>query len=143
MKQLLAFLSKYYHKYREIFWYLVVGGLTTLVDFAVYYLLSVVTDLHYLVIYAIAWLAAVIFAFFPNRNLVFQDKGSKSLLCQFLEFTASRVATFLIGEAMMYFFVSICEFPDAIMKPITAVLTVVLNYVFSKMLVFKNKNVLK
>jgi len=137
MKHVIAFIRDGYRKYRELFWYLVIGGLTTVVDFVVYYLLSVITDWHYMIIYAIAWFAAVLFAFFPNRNLVFRDKGQKGVLRQFSEFTASRIATFVIGEAMMYFFVSICSFSDAIMKPITAVLTVILNYLFSKMLVFK------
>lgn len=129
-----------YRKYREQFWYLVVGGLTTAVDFAVYYLLSAVTPWHYLVIYWIAWAAAVLFAFFPNRDLVFRSKGQGGILRQFGEFVSSRVATLLIGEGLLFLLVDICCLPDGWMKPVVSVLTVILNYVFSKLFVFRKRS---
>ena len=135
----LSLLKTLYDKYREQFWYLVVGGLTTLVDFAVYYLLSAVTPLHYLVIYWIAWAAAVLFAFFPNRSLVFRSQGKDGILRQFGEFVSSRIATFLIGEGLMFLLVDICHLSDKWMKLAVSVLIVVLNYIFSKLFVFRKK----
>ncbi len=139
VNDMIALIKRLYIRYREQFWYLVVGGMTTVVDFVVYYLLSAVTPLHYLVIYWIAWAAAVLFAFFPNRNLVFGQTGREGILRQFGEFVSSRVATLLIGEGLLFFLVSICHLPDGWMKPIVAVLVVVLNYVFSKLFVFRKK----
>ena len=135
----MSLLKTLYEKYREQFWYLVVGGMTTVVDFVVYYLLSALTPLHYLVIYWIAWAAAVLFAFFPNRNLVFRDTGNKGLLRQIGEFVSSRIATFLIGEGLMFLFVDICRLSDRWMKLAVTVLIVVLNYIFSKLFVFRKK----
>lgn len=132
-----AWFLRLYRKYREQFWYLVVGGLTTVVDFAVYYLLSAVTPWHYLVIYWIAWAAAVLFAFFPNRNLVFRSGGRGGILKQFREFVSTRVATLLIGEGLLYLLVDIVGLPDGWMKPVVQVLIVILNYVFSKLFVFR------
>lgn len=129
-------LKNLYVRYREQFWYLVVGGLTTVVDFAVYYLLSAATSLHYLVIYWIAWAAAVLFAFFPNRNLVFRQTGHAGIGRQFVEFVSSRVATLIIGEALFWLLVDLCRLPDGWMKPVVQVLIVILNYVFSKLFVF-------
>ena len=129
--------KKLYLRYREQFWYLIVGGLTTVVDFVVYYLLSAVTPLHYLVIYWIAWAAAVLFAFFPNRSLVFCSTEKTGILRQFGEFAASRIATLIIGEGLLFFIVDICHLPDGWMKPVVQVLIVILNYVFSKLFVFK------
>ncbi len=126
-----------YRKYKEPFWYLIVGGLTTVIDLAVYYVLDVLTPLHYSVRYFIAWAAAVVFAFFPNRILVFGQKDGGNIPKQFAEFVSSRVATFVIGEVLLWLLVSVCSFPDPIMKPIVQVLIVVLNYVFSKLFVFK------
>ena len=133
-----AFMRDMYIRFREQFWYLVVGGLTTVVDFAVYYLLSAVTPLHYLVIYWISWAAAVLFAFFPNRSLVFRRSGREGILRQFGEFVSSRIATLIIGEALLFFLVSICHLPDAWMKPVVQVLIVILNYILSKLFVFKD-----
>lgn len=137
MKQGIAIIRQLYDRYREQFWYLVVGGLTTVVDFVVYYFLSAVTPLHYLVIYWIAWAASVLFAFFPNRNLVFRNTGNEGLLWQFAEFVSSRIATLLIGEGLLFLLVGICHLPDGWMKPVVQVLIVILNYLFSKLFVFR------
>ncbi len=137
MKQLFDLLWKLYGKYREQFWYLVVGGLTTVIDFVVYYALDAWTSLHYLINYWIAWAAAVLFAFFPNRNLVFRNEKKEGIWKQFVEFVSSRVATLVIGEVLLWFLVSVCQFSDVWMKPVVQVLIVILNYVFSKVFVFR------
>ena len=134
-----SFVKSMYTRFREQFWYLVVGGMTTAVDFVVYYLLSAVTALHYLVIYWIAWAVSVLFAFFPNRNLVFRNHGKTGIVRQFGEFVSSRVATLLIGEGLLFLLVGICHLPDGWMKPVVQVLIVILNYVFSKLFVFRQK----
>ena len=133
----IALVKKLYLRYREQFWYLIVGGLTTVVDFAVYYVLSAVTPLHYLVIYWIAWAAAVLFAFFPNRSLVFRSTEKSGIGRQFGEFVTSRIATLIIGEGLLFFLVDVCHLPDGWMKPVVQILIVILNYVFSKLFVFK------
>lgn len=133
----IARLLSLYQRYREPFWYLIVGGLTTVVDFAVYYLLSAVTPLHYLVIYGIAWAASVVFAFFPNRSLVFRKTEKSGMFRQFAEFVTSRIATLLIGEGLLFLLVDLCRLPDGWMKPVVQVLIVILNYVFAKLFVFR------
>ena len=139
IKSAIALAKELYLRYREQFWYLIVGGLTTVVDFAVYYVLSAVTPLHYLVIYWIAWAVAVLFAFFPNRSLVFQNTDKNGILRQFGEFVTSRIATLVIGEGLLFVLVDLCHLPDGWMKPVVQVLIVILNYVFSKLFVFKQK----
>lgn len=138
MKRLWNLFLSLYTKYREQFWYLVVGGLTTLVNFAVYYILDSVCGLHYLFINWIAWAAAVIFAFFPNRSLVFQNKEG-NILGQFISFTSSRIATFLIEEGLLWLTVDILGGSEKIMKLVVSVIVVILNYVFSKVFVFRKK----
>jgi len=132
-----SFVKSMYTRFREQFGYLVIGVLTTVVDFVVYYLLSAITPWHYLVIYWIAWAVAVLFAFFPNRSLVFRNTGKNGILRQFGEFVSSRVATLLIGEGLLFLLVGVCHLPDGWMKPVVQVLIVVLNYVFSKLFVFR------
>ncbi len=139
MKALIAFVRHIFTKYREQILYLIVGVMTTVVNFAVYYLLSKICGLHYLFINWIAWAAAVIFAFFPNRSLVFRDTRKGKGFSQFFAFVSSRVATFLIEEGLLFFSVDILHFDDGIMKPVVSVVVVVLNYVFSKLFVFRRR----
>ncbi|MCQ2433512.1 MAG: GtrA family protein [Clostridia bacterium] len=139
MKNLWNLCLTLYRKYKEQFLYLVVGGLTTLVNFAVYYILDSVCGLHYLFINWIAWAAAVLFAFFFFFSLVFEAEKKGNILTQFAGFVSSRVATLLIEEALLAFTVEILHGSEKIMKLVVAVVTVVLNYVFSKFFVFRKK----
>ena len=139
LESCISFVQSLYTRFREQFWYLVVGVLTTVVDFVVYYLLSAITPWHYLVIYWIAWAVSVLFAFFPNRSLVFRNTGNNGIWRQFGEFVSSRVATLLIGEGLLFLLVGVCHLPDGWMKPVVQVLIVILNYVFSKLFVFRQR----
>ena len=65
----------------EIFRYLIVGGLTTVVSLGVYYgcVLTVLDPKKPLQLQAaniISWIAAVTFAFFANRIFVFRSRGA-------------------------------------------------------------------
>ena len=52
----------------ELLNYVVVGGLTTLVNFVVYFFCTHI-QLHYLIANVIAWIFAVLFAYIANRNM--------------------------------------------------------------------------
>ncbi len=137
MKRIFLFFAPYYHKYREQFWYLIVGGITTVVNFSIYYLLYEICGLHYLFINWIAWAAAVVFAFFPNRILVFRSQQKLHIGRQFISFASSRLTTFLIEEGLLWLSVDILHGSKTWMKLWVSVLVVVLNYVLSKIFVFR------
>lgn len=130
-------------KYREVISYLIVGGLTTIVSLEVYYL-CVLSFLNPRVVWQlqaaniISWVAAVLFAYYANRNYVFKSK-QKTLLKEFIAFVLSRVGTLLMDMAIMFVTVSLCEMDDKIAKLIVQVVVTIGNYVFSKFLVFKKK----
>ncbi len=136
MKRGVSSVVSVYRAYREQIWYLIVGVLTTAVDFAVYYLLSYWTAMHYLLIYWIAWTAAVLFAFPLNRTVVFQNRES-GIFRLFVQFVSSRAATLLIGEGLLFLLVTVCGLSDTWMKPVVQALIVILNYVFSRLFVFR------
>ena len=102
---------------------------------------------------SLGWVAGVVFAFIPNKKWVFRNEESgKTLWAQFGKFVASRVGTYFVelGLAVLLPMLLIaCGY-----KPFTFILTVdadlfatgvsivlvtVLNYVLSKLLVFKKK----
>lgn len=136
-------IKELYYKYEEIISYLIVGGLTTIVSLATYYLL-VYTILNpkeaveLQIANIISWIASVTFAYFTNRKYVFKTKEKISIK-EGINFYLSRVSTLLLDMLMMYVFVSVLKFDDKIIKLIVQVIVIVLNYVLSKFIVFKKK----
>ena len=133
-------MKEFLQKYREIIAYLIVGVLTTLVSWIVYALLRLILDINDPLQVQIAvvarWVAGVIFAYFTNRKYVFQSKDPNMLL-EALKFTGSRVATLLSDMFIMWLMVSVLGINDWIATVTSAVIVTVLNYVFSKVLVFR------
>ena len=129
-------------KYREIIAYLIVGVLTTVVSWIVYALLRLVLDMNVPLQVQIAvfmrWFAGVLFAYFTNRKYVFQRRDPKMLL-EFLKFVGSRVTTLLADMFIMWLMVSVLGINDLIATLTSAIVVTVLNYVFSKLLVFRKK----
>lgn len=144
-------------KYKELIVYIIFGGLTTVVNLAVFTLVGMILgDDKYLVTNAIAWFAAVIFAYITNKIWVFESKSwsGKVLLKEIPSFFAARVFSFLLEEAGLFLFVDLLSFDDIsinilsfeisgefIAKIILAVVVVIVNYVLSKLVIFKKKKV--
>lgn len=142
--KLIDFVDKMYFKYKEIFWYLVFGVLTTIVNIAVYFILGFIfgnQGVLYLIWNAIAWVVAVIFAYITNKKYVFESVTSdfESIMKEITAFVGCRLFSGVLDMLFMYFTVSIMLWNDGIMKILSNFIVVVLNYVFSKLLIFKNK----
>ena len=130
-----------YHQHEEIFNYIIVGGLTTVVSLAAYYI-SVLTFLDPNVGWQLqianlfSWVCAVAFAYVTNRIFVFKSK-EKNKFKEITSFVSSRVMTLLLDMGIMGLFVTILHFNDKTMKLVVQVVVTVLNYVLSKLFVFK------
>ena len=130
-----------YNKYSEIIRYLIIGGLTTIISIAVYYVvtktfLNPQDKLELQIAEVISWIVAVTFAYFTNKIIVFKIK-EKSTFKEALSFFSSRIVTLLIEMLIMYIFVSLLGFNDKIIKIIAQFIVIILNYIFSKFIVFK------
>lgn len=129
-------------KYRELIVYVIVGGITTVVNWGASFLLDAfVLDsgkaMQNTIINVIAWLVAVIVSFPLNRKWVFQSKNP-DWIGEFFGFTASRLTTLVIEELVMLLCVNVFGISFRISKVfIASVLVIILNYVFSKLLVFR------
>lgn len=126
-------------RYQELISYLVVGGLTTLVNFVIYFPLSRL--IHYLIATTVAWVGAVVFAFFANKVFVFEDErwDRGYLLRQAASFTAMRVLSWGLEVLIMWVFVERLGLNSDVTKIAAQVLVVVLNYIFSKLWIFRKK----
>lgn len=124
-------------KYKQPLLYIVFGIATTLVNFIAYFSLSKLS-FSTATATSLAWLLSVLFAFFTNRKYVF--KVSKDgLFKQLLSFFSMRVATGVLDVFIMILFVDILEFNDLLIKLLSNILVIILNYIFSKFLVFRKQ----
>ncbi len=130
-----------YHKNEELWNYLIVGFLTTLVSLGTYFICTVsflnpndVVELQ--VANVIAWLVAVGFAYITNRLFVFKSKN-KEVFREMCSFVGSRLLSLLMDMGAMFIMVSVLSWNDKIGKIITQVIVTVANYIFSKLFVFK------
>ena len=128
-----------YKKYEEIINYLIVGGMTTLVSICVYALCTKCFNINYMIANVISWIISVLFAYITNRIFVFKSK-SNDIFIEIYQFFKYRVFSFLIEIFLMYVFVELISIDDMISKVIVQVIVIVLNYVFSKLFVFKKES---
>lgn len=119
--------------------YLVFGVLTTVVNYLVY--LPCYNWLHYsaAVSNAIAWVASVAFAYLTNKPFVFKshDWSAKVVLPELAKFVVCRVGSGAMETVILLVTVDVLGWSGNVMKLVTSVLVVILNYVGSKLLVFK------
>ena len=126
-------------KYWDILPYLVFGVLTTVVNYAVYLPIYNLLGLSAAVSNVIAWVAAVAFAFLTNKPFVFKshDWSAKTVIPELTKFVSCRVASGAMETLILLLTVDILGWNGNIWKLITQVLVVVLNYITSKLVVFK------
>lgn len=89
-----------------------------------------------------SWLVAVIFAYVVNKIFVFESKtnSKKELVKEFISFIACRVVSGITCDVGTFaLMVKVLHINDIISKVVTQVMVVVLNYVFSKLIIFKKK----
>ena len=130
----------FYVKYKEPLLYLFFGGLTTLISIFVFWLFNSPLGLNELVANLISWLLAVLFAFLTNKTWVFQSGGQeKGFLSLMLSFYAGRLVTLGVEELLLLVFITWLGFNSMAVKIVAQIVVIILNYVISKLLVFRNK----
>ena len=136
-------IKEMYLKYKEIISYLIFGVLTTVVSLGVYYIcvytfLNPENVVQLQIANIISWVAGVAFAYVTNRKFVFESKEENKLK-EAGKFVTSRITTLLMDRAIMFIGVTLCKFNDKIIKLISQVVVIVMNYLLSKIIVFKKK----
>ena len=136
-----------YYKNPEIWNYLIVGVLTTVVSLAIkwgllFTILDVKNGFQVQVAVITSWIGAVIFAYITNRIFVFKSK-SKNYLKEISSFVLGRVATLLMEMFIMWFFVTLLKLNSdtwvLIFTLVFQVLVTLFNYILLKLFVFKKE----
>ena len=128
-------------QYWEVLSYLIFGVLTTVVNYLVYLPVYNLLGLSAALSNAIAWVVAVAFAFVTNKPFVFKshDWSVKTVIPELTRFVGSRIASGGLETVIIFLTVDCLNWNGNIIKLLTSVLVVILNYVASKLLVFRNK----
>ena len=126
-------------KYWDVLSYLFFGGLTTVVNYAVYLPCFNLLGMSAAVSNVIAWAVAVLFAFLTNKPFVFKshDWSAKTVWPEFIKFVGCRIGSGVLETAIIFVTVDLLYWNGNWMKLTTSVLVVILNYFASKLLVFK------
>ena len=128
-------------KHRELVSYVFWGVMTTIVNYVVYFLLTEGLQVYYLTGNVIAWAISVLFAYFVNKLYVFQsrDWAWRVALRELWQMVASRLFSLGLEMAIMWFFVDTLHCNHLIVKLAANVVVVIVNYVLSKFIIFKQK----
>ena len=128
-------------KYKQTILYLIFGVLTTIVNILTYAFCTRNLNIEFLISNWIAWIVAVLFAYITNKFFVFESKkiNIKFLIKELSSFVSCRLLSGIIEMILMYTMISLMSLNDFIVKIITNVVVVILNFIFSKLIIFKNK----
>lgn len=142
-------------KYKELITYGLFGVATTVVNFTTFKLADMVLGKElYLLSNVIAWVVCVIFAYITNKLWVFESKdmNPRVVFKELVSFFAARGFSFIIEEGGLFLLVDVVGFSDytitvfdfsisgtMIAKAIVGVVVVIINYFFSKLIIFRKK----
>ena len=149
-------MKRLFIKYKELITYVIFGVLTTAVNFVTFWLMNLVLgEKLYLLNNVIAWIVSVAFAYITNKLWVFESKSWKLKVIgkEIPEFVGARLFSLAVEEGGLLLFMNVMHFDrfaftllgfnvtgTLIAKVILAVIVVILNYIFSKLIIFKKKS---
>lgn len=119
--------------------YGIFGALTTILAWFIYWAATRMLAMRPMTASVLAWFLAVLFSYATNRKYVFHSKVSTfaGIIKECLSFMASRLGTGIFDLVVTFIFIEWLNFYDMPVKIISNIIVVILNYVFSKLLVFK------
>ena len=138
--------------FRELFVYGIVGVLTTVVNYVVYFAVTRLAALitgaapeHAALIAVgnvLSWIASVAFAFWANKKYVFRsaDWGKAALKKEIPGFVAARVFSLVLDIAAMELMVHALGMGDLVSKLVSNIMVIIVNYFLSKFWIFRKKD---
>lgn len=132
--------TSWFNKCFEGISYLFFGFCTTLLNFLVFYLLRLV-GCSIFISNTIAWILSVLFAFFTNKFFVFRsiNKSKKDTFLEGSLFFICRIISYFFDIGFLYLFVYYFHISDLISKIISNIIVIIVNYLFSKIFIFKGE----
>ena len=128
-------------KYKEPILYVFFGGLTTLLNMTVYFVCTKALKMGLEISDILAWIAGVLFAYVTNKLFVFESRNrrGRQLWLEFGEFVGARVLSLVVDVLFLEITVKGLGWWDVPMKILANIIVIIMNYVFSKLFIFKKK----
>lgn len=125
----------------DVLRYIFIGGCTTLVNLVSYYLLRMFTALNLNVANTISIILAILFAYVTNSTIVFRSKVNsvQDRFKEFVKFISARLSTMVIEVGGVWLMADVIKMNDYIAKFIIQFIVLVVNYILSKVFVFKKQ----
>lgn len=149
-------IKKLFLKYKELISYVFFGVLATVVNLVSFKIFDVILGAHlYLITNIVSWFITVVFAYFTNKLWVFESKSWEAsvVIKELVGFFGARIFSLAVEEAGLWLMIDVCSMGklsweifsfvltgNMIAKIIMQVVIVILNYVFSKLVIFKHKD---
>lgn len=131
-----------YQKYKEVIHYLIFGGLATSVNFVSYFIFARMIGIEEIVSSGLSWFCSVLFAYITNKMFVFESKTDtrKAFFMEMITFFLARIVSGILCDVGTFaLMVKVFHINDIVSKIVTQIMVVVVNYVFSKLFIFKKK----
>lgn len=134
-------MRKLFERYRDVIPYLFFGVCTTFVNIVVYWICAHLFSMGIMPSTIFAWIVAVLFAYITNRKWVFRSeaKGAVAILRETVAFFGCRLATGIFDWIMMFVLVECLYLNDLVIKILANIMVIILNYVASKMVIFRKQ----
>lgn len=135
-----------YFKYKEIINYIFFGGLAFLVNFVSYFIFARLIGIEEVASSAISWVLAVLFAYITNKLFVFESKQEtkKDTIKEMISFFLARILSGILCDIGTFaLMVKVFGINDIFSKVVTQIMVVIMNYVLSKLVVFRKKDIVK
>lgn len=126
---------------REMIRYLIIGVLTTLVNWVAYWALTRLLGADEMIANAAAWAISVAFAYVTNKLYVFEShvSSARALALEIFNFVLARVFSLVADQAIIWLLVKKLGLYDMACKLFSNVVVIVMNYVLSKRIIFRKK----
>lgn len=133
--------NPFYRKHKEVLLYLFFGGISFLISIGTYVWFNIVFGMNELIANILSWIITVMFAFLTNRIWVFHAETAKTaeFIRQMISFYGGRVITLALEEIILLVFITWLAFSSIPVKVIAQIMVIILNYVISKIYIFKKK----
>ena len=138
---LLCVFEPFYKKHKEVLLYLFFGGVTFVISVASYAFFNQAMRMNELIANVFSWVLAVLAAYLTNRTWVFEktSKTAAGVAKEVLLFMSGRVATLAVEEGILLTFITWLGFDSMTVKVAAQIVVILLNYVISKLFVFKGE----
>ena len=132
-------LQPMYLRHREAYLYLFFGGLAFFLNVFLFLAIDRLTDLDEVINNTICWIICMLFQYVSNKFWVFEvkDSSSKEVASELTIFTLGRLFTLVVENAIIEVFINQLHYNTAAVKIVAQIVVIVLNYLISKLLVFR------